>query len=156
MGSYSAAKAAVRAHLAANWSTTRIAYQNEVPADPWPPVDVNGWPVPFVYFEMRTLPGQSIRGVGLPGDHLSQTDGFIFVHVFTRAGTGEATAVSYAERIGELFRAKKLFEADGCWLRSWVPRVDEGGEAGAEIAGVNAGNWFHVTLSVPFQYFHRG
>jgi len=156
MGSYRAAKAAVRAHLAANWSTTRIVYQNEVPADPWPPVRAGEWLDAFAYFEMRTLPGQRIRGVGLPGSHLSQTDGFIYVHVFVPAGTGEDMATQYADEIGELFRTKKLYEADGCYLRSWVPRVDEGGEAGAEIAGVHAGNWFHVTMSVPFQYFHQG
>lgn len=157
MGSYGAAKAAVKAALIAGWTTTTIAYQNEVP-DPWPPVDGDGWPAGFVYFEMATMPGQAIRGVGVPGDHLSQTNGFIYVHVFVPDGTGEATATQYAETIGELFRSKKLYEADGCYLRTWVPRVDEGGSAGdnSEIAGVNAGNYFRCSMSVPFQYFHQG
>lgn len=162
MGSYGAAKAAVKAALVAGWTTTRIAYQNEVPADPWPPVVTGGgtFPTmaPFVYFEMATMPGQSIRGVGVPGDHLSETSGFIYVHVFVPDGTGETLATQYAETIGNLFRSKKLYEADGCYLRTWVPRVDEGGDAAAqsEIAGVNAGNWFRVTMAVPFQYFHQG
>jgi len=163
MGSYGAAKAAVKAALEAGWTTTRIVYQNEVPADPWPPTAVmpgSSFPAmqPWVYFEMTTMPGQTIRGVGVPGDHLSQTNGMIFVHVFVPDGTGEATATQYAEQIGELFRAKKPYEADGCYLRTWIPRVDEGGDAGAqsEIAGINAGNWFRVSMSVPFQYFHQG
>lgn len=163
MGSYSAAKAAVRAHLEAHWATTRIAYQNETPADPWPPKAVvpgSSFPKlqPWVYFEMSTMPGQTIRGVGVPGDQLSQTNGFIYAHVFVPDGTGEETATQYAEAIGELFRSKKLYEADGCYLRTWVPRVDEGGKGSDddEIAGVNAGNWFRVTMSVPFQYFHQG
>lgn len=163
MGSYTAAKAAAKAVLTGGWSTTRIAYQNEVPADPWPPQATPPGssfpkPQPWVYFEMVTMPGQTIRGVGLPGDHLSQTNGFIYVHVLVPAGSGEATATEYAEQIGELYRSKKLYEADGCYLRTWVPRVDEGGNAGAdsEIAGVNTGNWFRVTMSVPFQYFHQG
>jgi hypothetical protein len=163
MGSYGAAKAAVRAALVAGWTTTRIAYQNEVPADPWPPVAVvpgSSFPAmqPWVYLEMVTMPGQAIRGVGVPGDHLSQTNGMIFVHVFVPDGTGEGIATQYAEAIGELFRAKKPYEADGCYLRTWVPRVDEGGDAGAqsEIAGVNTGNWFRASMSVPFQYFHQG
>lgn len=163
MGSYGAAKAAVKAALEAGWTITRKAYQNEVPADPWPPQSVSpgsSFPVlqPWVYLEMLTMPGQSIRGVGVPGDHLSQTNGMIFVHVFVPDGTGEAIATQYAETIGELFRAKKPYEADGCYLRTWVPRVDEGGDAGAqsEIAGVNTGNWFRVSISVPFQYFHQG
>ena len=159
MGSYTAAKAAAKAALVAGWTTTRIAYQNEVPADPCPPVDGSGWLTAFVYFEMATMPGQAIRGVGVPGDHLSQTNGFIYVHVFVPDGTGEATATQYAETIGELFRAKVLYEpGDGCYLRTWVPRVDEGGAAGdnGEIAGVNAGNYFRCSMSVPFQYFHQG
>lgn len=163
MGSYAEAKAAARAVLEDNWLTTRKVYQNEVPADPWPPQETvpgSSFPQmqPWVYFEMTTMPGQQIRGVGLPGDHLSQTNGFIYVHVFVPAGTGDAVAGQYAEQIGELFRARKLYEADGCYLRTWVPRVDEGGDAGAasEIAGVNTGNWFRQTMSVPFQYFHQG
>jgi hypothetical protein len=163
MGSYTAAKAAAKAVLSGAWATTPIAYQNEVPADPWPPQTTPGgssFPVmqPWVYFEMATMPGQTIRGVGVPGDQLSQTNGMIFVHVFVPDGTGEATATQYAETIGELFRSKKPYEADGCYLRTWVPRVDEGGDAGAqsEVAGVNTGNWFRVTMSVPFQYFHQG
>lgn len=157
MGSYTAAKAAAKAALVAGWATTTIAYQNEVP-DPWPPVGGDGWPAAFVYFEMATMAGQTLRGVGVPGDQLSQTNGFIYVHVFVPDGTGEATATQYAETIGEMFRSKKLYEADGCYLRTWVPRVDEGGAAGdnSEIAGVNAGNYFRVTMSVPFQYFHQG
>lgn len=163
MGSYAAAKAAVRAALETGWTTTRRLYQNETPADPWPPSTVPAgsiFPVmsPWVYMEIASMPGQSLSGVGVPGDQLSQTNGFIYVHVFVPDGTGEATATQYAETIGELFRSKKVYEADGCYLRTWVPRVDEGGDAGAqsEIAGINAGNWFRVTMSVPFQYFHRG
>ncbi|MHA6690596.1 phage tail terminator-like protein [Devosia sp. A449] len=164
MGSYGAAKAAAKAALEAGWTTTRIAYQNEVPDEPWPPEAVvpgSSFAAfqPFVFFEMATMPGQAIRGVGMPGNHLSQTNGFFYVHVFVPDGTGEATATQYAEAIGELFRAKVLYQpGDGCYLRCWVPRVDEGGDAAAqsEIAGVNAGNWYRVTVSVPFQYFHRG
>lgn len=163
MGSYDGAKDAVKAALETGWTATRKAYQNETPADPWPPSAVvpgSSFPQlqPWVYLEMATMPGQTIRGVGVPGDQLSQTNGMIFVHVLVPAGTGDKLAGQYAEAIGELFRSKKLYEADGCYLRTWVPRVDDGGDAGAqsEIAGVNTGNWFRVSMSVPFQYFHQG
>ena len=165
MGSYTQAKDTVRSFLEANWTTTRIAFQNETPADPWPPTEVDpNFPdfpsvAPFAYFEMASLPGQNIRGAGTPGAQLSQTDGFIYVHVFVPSNTGDTLATTYAEAIGELFRNKVPYNpGDGCYLRTWVPRVDEGGDAGdnSEIADVNAGNWFRVTMSVPFQYFHRG
>lgn len=163
MGSYAAAKAAAKAVLSTNWTTTPIAYQNETPDEPWPPQSTppgSSFPQmqPFVFFEMVTMPGQQIRGVGVPGDHLSQTNGFIYAHVFTPAGTGEEAATQYAETIGELYRAKVLYDDGGCYLRTWVPRVDEGGDAGAasEIAGVNTGSWFRCSMSVGFQYFHQG
>lgn len=163
MGSFKDAKAAVRAALEAGWALTRKAYPNEVPDEPWPPKAVvpgSAFPQlqPWVFLEVLTMPGQSIRGVGLPGDQISQTDGMIYVHVFVPAGTGDGLPADYAEQIGELFRAKVLYRADGCYLRTWVPRVDEGGDAGAasEIAGVNTGNWYRCSMSVPFQYFHQG
>ena len=158
-----AAKAAAKAVLSTNWATTRIAYQNETPDDPWPPQSTppgSSFPQmePFVFFEMVTMPGQQIRGVGLPGDHLSQTQGMIYVHVLVPTGSGEETATQYAEAIGEFYRTNVLYEDDGCYLRTWVPRVDEGGDAGAasEIAGVNTGSWFRCSMSVPFVYYHQG
>lgn len=164
MGSYADAKTAVRTLFDAGWTSTRKVFQNEVPDAPWPPVAPaeggSQFPtlLPFVFFEMATMPGQSLRGIGLPGDQLSQVNGFIFAHVFVPADSGDATATTHAEAIGELFRSKLIYEADGCYLRSWVPRVDEGGDGAtaSEIAGINAGSWFRVTMSVPFQYFHQG
>jgi hypothetical protein len=163
MGSYTA-KAAIKKHLTDNWLTTKIVYPNEVPSDPWPPTatGTGGFPtrLPFVFFEIASLPGQSIRGAGTPGKQISVTQGFIYAHVFVPVGTGVATATQYAEQIGEIFRTKVLYNnGDGCYVRTWTPRVDEGGNGNAdddEIAPVNAGNYFRVTMSCPFQYWHRG
>lgn len=160
MGSYSEAQAAVRTYLEENWTETRLVFENEKPASPWPPqgpaAPGSSFPtmLPWAYFEMETMPGQSIRGVGVPGNHLSQTNGFILVHVFVPDGEGVENATEKAEAIGELFRARKLYEDDGSYLRTWVPRV--GREVRAEFSGKPAGNWHGVTMSVPFQYFHRG
>lgn len=166
MGTYMGAKAAIRQHLEDNWTLTRVVGQNEKPADPWPPTEVDldfpDFPTlaPFVYLEITSLPGQSLRGIGVPGDNVSVTRGFIYAHVFAPAGGGDTLAGQYAEQIGELFRTTVLYNTgDGCYVRTWVPRVDEGGSAGVgadEIADVTAGNWFRQTMSVPFEYWHVG
>lgn len=161
MGSYAAAKAAVRTRLDANWTTTRIAYQNEVPASPWPPTTGSAGSMtfaPWVFLEISNLPAR-IHGAGKPGSIVTVTPGFILVHVFVPRGSGDATATQYAETIGEIFRNAKFYDAgDGCYARSWTPRVDEGGPAmsSGDIEMANSGNYFRVTMSVPFEYWHRG
>ena len=163
MGSYAEAKAAVRQHLEDGWTTTRLTFQNETPAAPWPPtggVDPD-FPdlVPWVHLEITTLPGGGIRGAGKPGSQVFVTNGFIYVHVFVPTGTGDEVATDYAAQIGELFRNRKVYDAgDGCYLRTWAPRVDEGGPATtqADLDWANTGNWFRVTMSCPFEYYHRG
>lgn len=166
MGTYMGAKAAMRQRLEDNWTTTRIIGPNETPADPWPPTTTDpAFPdfpkkAPFVFFEVVSLPGQNLRGVGTPGDHLSVTRGFIYAHVFVPVGSGDELAGQYAEEIGEIFRTSVFYNSgDGCYVRTWVPRVDEGGDGGGdadEIADVSSGNWFRQTMSVPFEYWHQG
>lgn len=162
MSDYPGAKAAIRQRLVDGWSTTRITFQNETPADPWPPT--TGDPTfpdlaPWVHLEIASLPGGGMRGAGVPGSQVWATYGYIYTHVFVPAGTGDAVATQYATTIGELFRAKVFYDSgDGCYVRTWMPRVDEGGDASdqADLAWTNTGSWFRVTMSVPFEYWHRG
>lgn len=150
MSDYAGAKAAIRARLEANWTTTRITYENETPADPWPPVGGDGWPVPWVNIEIASV-SSAMRGAGTPGDQIWVTDGFIYVHVFVPSGSGNDTADTYANTIGEIFRAKVFYNAgDGCYVRTWAPRIGPG-----ELSD-EAGAWFRVTMSVPFEYWHTG
>jgi hypothetical protein len=161
MSDYAGAKAAIRSRLVANWSTTRITYQKETPADPWPPTDgADPFPtlVPWVHLEIVTS-RSGMHGAGKPGSQIWLTDGLILVHVFVPQGSGDALATEYANIIGEIFRAKVFYNnGDGCYVRTWAPRVDEGGPAtsAGEIEWANTGAWFRVSMSVPFEYWHRG
>ncbi len=165
MANYAGAKAAIRDRLVESWTATRLTFQNESPAAPWPPQqpdpDNPDFPqfLPWAHLEIFTIPGGGIQGVGLPGNHASRTDGFIYVHVFVPAGTGDAVATGLAWEIGEIFRSKVFYQAaPGCYVRTWAPRVDEGGAAtsASDIEHANTGVWFRVTMSVPFEYWHRG
>lgn len=158
MSDYAGAKAAIRARLVANWPTTQITYQNEQPAAAWPPVDGDGLLVPWVHLEIVTS-RSGMHGAGKPGSQVWLTDGLILVHVFVPQGTGDALATEYANAVGEIFRAKVFYNAgDGCYVRTWAPRVDEGGPAtsAGDIEWANTGAWFRVSMSVPFEYWHRG
>lgn len=144
------AKAAIKARLDANWATTRITYGNAQPADPWPPVDGSGVLVPWVNLEIRSLDSE-IAGTGTPGNHVWKYYGLILVHVFVPVGSGTELADQYAATIGEIFRAKEFYNSTpGYAIRSLSPNNDDGDSASDD------GNWFRVTMTCPFTYWHRG
>lgn len=152
MADYAGAKAAIRARLEAGWTTTRIAYQNEDPAQPWPPKRPNGSPAPWVHLEITRTDG-GIWTFGTAGNRGWRYDGFILVHVFVPTGEGDALADQYAVTIGELFRAAKFYDdGNGSYIRTLAPDVDEGGDTDDG----KTGKWFRVTMTVDFTYWHRG
>lgn len=108
---------------------------------------------PWVHLEIATLPA-AMRGAGRPGHQVWVTEGFIYVHVFVPAGSGDQLANRYADEIGEIFRGALFYDnGDGCYVRCWAPRTDDGGDA---TTAADQGNWFRVTMICPFQYWHRG
>jgi hypothetical protein len=149
--SYDGAVAAIRARLVANWATTRITYQNETPAAPWPPVDGNGVLQAWVNLEIAGT-GSEIYGQGSPGNNTWHYEGQIYIHVFVPVGSGDALAQQYARETGEIFRGKKFYDdvTPGCYVRTWSPHTDGGGD------GDDDGNWYRVTATIDFEYWHRG
>lgn len=151
MASYEGAKEAIRARLVANWTTTPVTYQNEKPPDPWPPKNGNGDLLPWVNLEILGT-GSGIYGQGVPRNHLWLYTGLIYGHVFVPTGSSDELAGSYAGQIGEIFRAAKFYDdvTPGAYVRSMAPRTDGGG------SGSDNGNWWRVTMTCPFEYWHRG
>jgi hypothetical protein len=148
MPDYAGAKAAIRSRLIAGWSTTRITYQNETPLDPWPPLNDNGTLAPWVNLEIIGT-GSQIWTFGKDANRGWRYDGLIHVHVFTPVGSGDGLATTYAVTIGELFRAAKFYDStEGYYVRTLAPQVD-GGDSGSDD-----GNWFRVTMTVDFTYWH--
>lgn len=152
MPDYAGAVAAIKTRFATAWTTTPIAYQNEAPPEAtWPPVDGSGLPKAWVYLEVianRT----GLRAAGRPGSQFWLTEGHILVHIFVPPLDGTATAHGYAVTIGEIFRAKAFYrdEAAGAEVRTWAPMAD-GGSADAEN-----GNYFRITVTIPFEFYYRG
>lgn len=144
--------AAIRTRLATAWTTTPIAYQNEKPpSQPWPPVDGSGLKRAWVYLEV--IPNSTgLRAAGRPGAQFFLTEGHILVHIFVPPLDGVATAHGYAVTIGEVFRSQAFYrdEATSTEVRTWAPMFD-GGSQDAEN-----GNYFRVTMTVPFEFYYRG
>jgi len=154
MADYAGAVAAMRARFVANWTVTKIEFQNETPQDadgvayhPWPPQDDQGRSVPWVYFEVLATQSD-IRGAGLPGNNIWLTRGFIYVHVFTPLGYGYADSLQLADAAGEIFRTQTFYQdGAGSKVLCMAPMTDGG------ATDADDGNWFRVTMAVPFEFY---
>ncbi len=148
MADYAGAVAAIRARLEAGWTTTPIAFQNEAfdaPVDP-----NSGNPSPWAFLEVIGT-SSDLRGVGVPGSNAWLYEGLIHVHVFVPVNSGAALAHQYAVTIGELFRAASFYaDTPPNVVRTWAPRTDGGG------TDADNGNWYRVTMTCEFHYYHRG
>jgi hypothetical protein len=151
MADYAGAKKAIEDRLAANWTTTRIAFVNKTPADPWPPKDDDGQLQPYVLCEVINTASRP-AATGTPGNQTWLYLGLIHAHVFVPVNSGDELAGQHAVAIGELFRGKQFFDdvTPGCFVRTWAPMVGGGGD------GSDDGLWFEVTATIPFEYWHRG
>jgi hypothetical protein len=130
---------------------TRVVFVNKDPDDPWPPKDQAGHLLPYVLAAPQGATGDMV-GVGMPGNHVYRYDGLIHLHVYVPVGAGTADAFAMAVAAGDIFRARKFYDdvTDGCYVRSWTPRVDGGGP------GDDDGICYRVTATIPFEYWHRG
>lgn len=156
MPDYAGAKAAIRSRFATAWgATTPIATQNRgAPvgwSGAWPPVDGNALLLPWVYLEILS-DGQELAGAsGTPGNRVWTYGGDILVHVFVPVAGGDETATALAIQAGEIFRAAEFYNTTpGYGVRTLSPSIDEGSTADDD------GNWFRVTMSCDFTYWHRG
>lgn len=145
------AMAAIEERLASNWTTTRIAYPNKIPDQPWPPVDpATGANAPWVLVEVANT-SSAPRAAGQPGNQFWLYHGLIAVHVYVPVNDGLATARQYATAIGEIFRNATFYDdTPGYQVSTVAPRLDGGGP------GDDDGVWYRVSVTIPFDYYHRG
>jgi hypothetical protein len=103
-----------------------VKYQNEEPPQtPWPPAG------PWIYFEVIQTE-TTLRGVGLPGNQTWLTVGHIFIHVFAPKGFGLADHLALAGNTKVI---------------CYGPSVQGGGSDSDD------GNWFGVTVAIPFEFY---
>lgn len=151
MADYAGAVAALKAAFVTSWSTTTpIAYANEPKDTVWPPNDGSGQPLPWVYFEVIGS-GSRERGIGKIGDKIWLYLGNIHVHVFVPKDYGTDDAHALAVQAGEIFRAQTFYnDGLGAKVICGSPSTDGG------ASDADNGDWFRLTCTVPFEYYHRG
>lgn len=149
---YSGALAAIRQRFVDNWTTTPIANVNESAE---PAVDGSGNPTTWVLFEVVNN-GSKIEGFGTPGNNTIVYYGMIKAHVFAPINSGIDDCYAKALAAGEIFRNRVFYDAvtAGCYVRSGYrgdgqPRIDEGDASSSD------GQWFAVTATIEFEYWHR-
>lgn len=147
MADYAGAIEAIKS-LALTWTTAPIGFLNEAAPST---VDENGNPAPWVLVEVVSL-GSDVLGSGVPGNHVISYDGLIKAYVFIPTGTiGTGVGFTHAVAIGEIFKNKLFYnDTPGCYVRTGYPRVEDGNASSED------GNWFGVTATIPFSYWHRG
>jgi len=146
MADYAGAVAAMRARFVAAWgATTAVAFQNEDPPGAVPPDPSGG---PWVYFEVIQTQSTE-RGVGMPGSKIWLTVGNIFVHVMVPIGYGLPDHLALTKQAGAIFRAATFYQdpATGAKVVCGAPS-----EAGGDSSADN-GNWFGLTVSIPFEFY---
>lgn len=131
-------KSAIEARLAANWATTPILYEN-MSMDL---IKTNGaMPESFVMIEIVPYENTQ-RSIGDDGNRLYTTEGFIYLHIFTPAGSGAGLSDEYADSLGQIFRGKE-FDGVVCY------GISPFGEAGS---GDDEGRYWRTSLKCRFDF----
>jgi hypothetical protein len=161
MPDYVGAVAAIKARLVAQWvdgsgsPLTAIAYANHRPEPPFPPIDPKtGNIAPFLICEVAGA-NSDVHTFGAAGNRFFIYQGLILLHVLVTINEGADRALTLAVKAGEIFRAATFYEdANGSYVRTVAPNPPDGGAS--DVEGMDVGqSLFRVTMSVPFQYFHR-
>lgn len=143
------ALAAIEARVTDNWTATRVVFDNKDPDQPWPPMDGQGRPMPWVFVEIVDIPVEPIT-FGEPGNRLVMDQGIIKMHVMVQKGSGLADGREKATALGEIFRQQTFYTDDPtAKIISRDPTV------GREGMSSETGNMVSVTCSVAFEFYHR-
>lgn len=142
------ALAAIEQRLIDNWTTSRIVLDATNPGDPWPHVDANGVPLPWVFMELLDIDA-SIIGFGTPTNQTVLDRGLVKFHVMVPTQEGLSRARTHAVAIGEIFRQQQFYNSEaGVAVRTLTPKI------GRE-ASVDEGNYVSMTCTVPYEFYHR-
>lgn len=144
MSDFAGACTAIQTTVTTEFTEIPTTVQNQEGFEP--PLDGNGIPQPWGLLEV--LPTMS-EIIGTGTKHTFAYYGLIIYHVFVPIGSGIAEANRLAVAVGEIFRTRKLYDnGDGCYVRTVAPSVTGGGISD------DRGNWFRVSMTVDFVYWH--
>lgn len=131
MNPWELAESALRQRMA-GFTAVPVHYQNVTP-DSQPNA-------PFVFFEI--LWGEAFQAsIGSPGANTYRHPGVAMAHIFVKTNTGTKTVTEHAGTIAALFRTQHFGG-----VRCETPSIGRPGP------GDDDGNWYRVTVSIPFTF----
>lgn len=114
---------AIKTYIGANWTTTRVRYENEA-------FELDG--IAFVAVEMTgTFYGQESIGASHQQDNRWDEEGTVWLHVNVPINTGGSTVRTYAKQLADLFRGLLLLNNSLEFLDAFIGRGQPGQEDGA-------------------------
>jgi hypothetical protein len=131
------AVAAIRSRLGNPFGSVPLAYPNES----FDPPDDGGSPpspLPWIYLEVLGGPSD-MTAFNSPGKRVVTERGTIFAHCFVPVGTGDQAAYQLAGEVGAALR-----------MAAFSGIQTEAASIGGGESGDDSGNWFRVSVSVPF------
>jgi hypothetical protein len=130
--------ATIRTHLQDNWTTTPIAWENEVFTQPEPPA-------PFLFVEI-TADLLDQRSIGAPTGNLWREMGALHLHLFAPFGTGSTIARTYLRQLVDLFRGRDIADLTFTSAAIGIGETAQRGER-----GVADGAWWRISASVMWE-----
>lgn len=131
---------AIKAMLAASWTTTPIKQVNE----PFDAPDPNAATQAWVLLTIKNDRTDNYT-MGSPGNRLYLFEGRIILDVFVPVNTSTDTAFAYAVQLGEIFR-NQFFSN----IRTWAPDPEGDG------SNDESGSWYRTSVTIPYQYHFFG
>jgi hypothetical protein len=137
------AKTAIRSYIEAGFTTAPLVWPNEAH-------DLPATPAAFVAIEVQGV-SNSIRGVGQPGNRLFIHGGLILANVYVPFSVGSKAGDDLADAIGLLLTRRDIAAPSVPQVvRTEDPTVHDG-ELGDED-----GNYWRVSVAVPFDFYYFG
>lgn len=128
--SFADERAAIEARFAANWSTTRVKYENTQFEQPR-----TAWVALFI------LNGDG-RAISIGNDPLHRYAGVISVQVHVPESSGTQTGRAYADTIAAIFRNRQFSNGSSGTITCRVPSIG--------IPVVRDG-WYQINVTCPYQ-----
>lgn len=100
------ARAAIYERMRANWTATKVAYDNQRGGDSGiPPADANGQPLPWIALEVRWNRAEQ-ASIGAPGQNLARRMGHIWITAWMARGTDAVLIDQLAAQAAAILEAK--------------------------------------------------
>lgn len=128
--SFADERAAIEARFAANWSSTRVKYENtqfEQPRTAW--------------VALYILNGEG-KQISLGDDPLHRYAGVIMVQIHVPESSGTQTGRAYADTIAAIFRRQQFSNGSSGTITCRTPYI-------SSIAGRDG--WYQINLACPYQ-----